>query len=87
MNGVGVATAAAEVFRPAIGAFRFRENRGGSYFVTYVFARNARIDVTEKKFLLADELMARVNIAVGSNGDIFASGAAAGYSLSDRPRD
>ena len=83
MIGIGSAAAGAVQLRPAVRTVGTGIDIALAEFLAQSLIRDAMIDIAEAVCLIADELMAWIKIAPGSDGDIFRSGTASGDALVD----
>lgn len=69
--GVGMATAAAVEACPAIGAFRFVEDVRVAEGLYEVLAEDAFVKTADAILFATDELVARIEVTVGCDGEVF----------------
>lgn len=75
--GVGMATATAIEARPTVGTFRFVEDVCITERLYEVLAKNAFVETADAILFATDELVARIEVAVGRDGKIFVACATA----------
>ena len=78
---VGIATAAAIELCPTVAAVFLAVNMSRSKFLLHIIIESALVDISHKILVHSDELVAGVNISVGSDSNILVAASAASETL------